>query len=138
MNAVMARERPRTAIRCPRKGILIIEDQVAIRHLLRLAFERSHVPVWDCPDGEAALEAYRQHADQIGAILCDVRLPGRSGPETWQALRAMGAAVPCCFMSGDAGNLSEADLLQLGAHRFFPKPFVLHELVATLRDLVAA
>jgi DNA-binding response OmpR family regulator len=137
MNAVAAKERPKTALTANDKpGVLVVDDQPAIRNILRLSLERQGVPVWGAPDGETALEIYRAQPHAIGLVLLDVRLPGMSGPETWQAFRDLDASIPCCFMSGGAGPYSEADLLQLGASHFFAKPFALTAVTAVIRGLL--
>jgi two-component system KDP operon response regulator KdpE len=137
MNAVMAKERPRTALLSKKKpGVLVVDDQPAIRHILRLSLERQGIPVWGAADGETALELFREQREAIGLVLLDVRLPGMSGPETLRTLRDLDAALPCCFMSGGAGPYTEADLLELGALHFFAKPFALNVVTEVVRNLL--
>jgi CheY-like chemotaxis protein len=93
------------------------------------------LPVWVAADGADALELFRLHRQQIGALLLDVRMPRLDGPATLAAIRQIDPQVPCCFMSGFSADLSEEDLLALGAVRVFSKPFRLHEVLKVLEQL---
>jgi hypothetical protein len=50
-------------------------------------------------------------------------------------LQQLDPAVVCCFMTGDAGHYTEAELMRHGGWRFFAKPFALAELCAFLGHL---
>lgn len=58
------------------------------------------------------------------------------GPATLATTRNLAPHVPCCFMSGDTGRYTEAELLGLGAAAVLPKPFQLGELIAQLGRLM--
>jgi CheY-like chemotaxis protein len=120
----------------PTRGVLVVDDEAAIRAMLRSGLHLFGLPVWSAGSGPEALAVYREHAGAIGAALLDVLLPGQDGPQTLQALRALDPKLPCCFMSGHTGRYTEEDLLALGAARVFRKPFHLDDLAYTLRQLV--
>jgi CheY-like chemotaxis protein len=121
-----------------RPRVLVADDQEFIRLLLDRALRRAGFSVLLAADGQEAVERFRQDAQGVDVLLLDVQMPGLSGPEALAALGRFSRAAPCCFMTGDPGRYREEDLLGTGAARVFHKPFVLAEVVATLRRLAGA
>ncbi len=123
--------------RGPRRqyGILVVDDDAAVRGLLDLALRRQGFAVWLAANGQEALEQYRCHRATIDVALLDVLMPGLDGPQTLAALQALNPQVRCCFMSGDLGLYSEWKLQSMGAAVVFHKPFRLAEIAQALRDL---
>ena len=115
--------------------ILVADDEPQLRSLLRVLLPRHGLAVWAVEDGVEAVRVFAANRGAIRAALLDVQLPGRDGPATLEALRAVDPALPCCFMTAHPGRHTEAALLALGAARVFPKPLPVAELVATLRQL---
>jgi CheY-like chemotaxis protein len=116
-------------------GVLVIDDNEAVRAVLDLGLRASGFAVWLMPGGRAGVAAYLKHRLAIDVVLLDVRMPDWDGPATLAAIRALDPDVPCCFMSGDTGHHTAEDLLDLGAVAVFRKPFRLGELIAQLRRL---
>jgi CheY-like chemotaxis protein len=119
-------------------GILVVDDEPAIRTLLQAALPRYGFQVFVAGSGLEAVTAYREHRTQIVAVLLDVQLPGLDGPQTLCILRAIDPQVRCCFMTGDPGDYTEEELLDMGAVRVFPKPFILLEMAQALKQLLDA
>jgi CheY-like chemotaxis protein len=114
--------------------ILIVEDSVPLRRLLKTALEAEGFEVSAARRGEEAIEICRLRAD-IALVLSDVHMPGLSGPETMAALHAIRPDLRCCFMTGDAVESKGDRLLRLGAVAVFEKPFVVTELVSMIACL---
>jgi CheY-like chemotaxis protein len=119
------------------RGILVVDDEPAIRTLLQAALPRYGFQVFVAASGPEALAVYREHRAEIAAVLLDVLMPGADGPQTLRTLRAIDPHVRCCFMSGNLGDYTEEELLHLGAAQVFPKPFRLLDVVQTLKQSVA-
>jgi CheY-like chemotaxis protein len=117
-------------------GILVVDDEPAIRTLLQTALPRYGFQVFVAASGQEALAVYREHRTEIAAVLLDVQMPGLDGPQTLRTLRAIDPQVRCCFMSGDLGDYSEEELLGLGAALVIPKPFRIAEVLQALQRLV--
>ena len=60
------------------RKVLVIDDEAAMRHMLRLVLERDSYLVSEAPHGRAGLEKL-QHA-AYDYILCDIRMPELDGP----------------------------------------------------------
>jgi DNA-binding response OmpR family regulator len=119
-----------------RPGVLVVDDDPHLRHILGLALPCFGFTAWLAPGGQEALALYRAHPREVALALLDVVMPGLDGPATLLALRELEPSLPCCFMTGETGRHTPADLLALGARRVFLKPFGLDELAAALWGLL--
>jgi CheY-like chemotaxis protein len=116
-----------------RPGVLVVDDDHFVRHLVQLGLERDGFEVWLAAGGREAIRLYRQHRESSGVVLLDVRMPGLDGLQTLEALRELNPEVRACFMSGDMGDYGSEGLRQRGAARLIPKPFLLGDLANVLR-----
>jgi CheY-like chemotaxis protein len=88
--------------------------------------------VWTAANGREAIDLYREHREDIAAVLLDVRMPGLDGPETLGALRNLNPEVLACSMSGDTSDSGLEELRQDGAVYVIVKPFLVCELTPVL------
>lgn len=110
--------------------ILIVDDEVAIRRLLRNTLERAGYAVVEAMDARAALaQAAAEHPD---AVLLDLGLPDRDGLGLIPLLRAAEVGVLLVVSARDATDEKVA-ALDLGADDYVTKPFDTEELLARLR-----
>lgn len=110
--------------------ILVIDDEISIRRLLRNTLERAGYDVVEAMDAREALAAAA--AEHPGAILLDLGLPDRDGLGLIPLLRRHGDAVILVVSARDATDEKVA-ALDLGADDFVTKPFDTEELLARLR-----
>lgn len=104
------------------KKILIADDEQAIRHMLRRAFESLSWKVWEAEDGEQALSlALRERFDLVISDYCMPKLNGRS---LLEKCRARFPRLPFIIISGTFRD-SVADLDDVF---FLRKPFHLGHL----------
>jgi len=122
-------------------NILICEDDPRIADFLErgLRAEGHRIQVARTgPDGLAmALEAERLRTTEglVTVLLLDVMLPGMSGLEVCQSLRAAQARLPILMLTA-LGTLEErVSGLRLGADDYLVKPFEFEELLARLEAL---
>ncbi|MWC28221.1 response regulator [Paenibacillus sp. MMS18-CY102] len=104
--------------------LLIVDDQIMIRLLIREVFESEGVRVLDAGNGRDAWELFRRH--EVHFILLDMNMPGMDGVEVLRGIRRIDPQVKSAFISayGDPERLEVGE--QLGALRFFAKPFDIH------------
>jgi CheY-like chemotaxis protein len=107
---------------------LVVDDEAVLRSVLALALPRWGFEVLQAANGPEAVEIYRRQAETIDLILMDVNMPGPSGPETFDEIRAFDPEVRCCFMTGCLGNYSGEELRERGALGVLDKPFDLADL----------
>ena len=110
--------------------VLLVEDDPATRDALRDILVQEGIEVWAARDGTHALALLRAHAARPSVIVLDLVLPGMSGWELCERLRAIPglARVPVLAMSGRRD-------VSIAADRLFEKPFDPSELVEEVRRL---
>lgn len=110
--------------------ILVVDDEPAIRRLLRNTLERAGYEVVEARNGR---EAIALAASELpGAILLDLGLPDRDGLGLIPLLRREGETTVLVVSAREATDEKVA-ALDLGADDFVTKPFDTEELLARLR-----
>jgi two-component system nitrogen regulation response regulator GlnG len=104
--------------------ILVADDEPSIRFVLREALESAGHEVVEAADGNAAREALAaQHFD---LALLDIRMPGPSGLELLDGLRARGSeAPPVVIMTAQNTFENAVEAMKRGAFDYLTKPFEL-------------
>ncbi|MBX9584406.1 MAG: response regulator [Gemmataceae bacterium] len=120
------------------RPVLVVDDDPDVRRVIELLVGRLGFPVLAAGDGPAGVGLFRDHAAGVAAVLLDVRMPGMDGPQALAELRAIDPAVRCYFVTGDAGDRTDADLVALGAVGVLRKPVRLEHLAAALAATPAA
>jgi two-component system KDP operon response regulator KdpE len=116
----------------PANSVLIVDDEVQIRRLLRVTLEANGYRVLEAatgPDGLA--EAAQRNPD---VIILDLGLPGMDGLTVLKRLREWSRA-PVLVLSVQEGDLDKVSALDNGADDYMTKPFSTAELLARLRVL---
>ena len=113
--------------------ILVIEDDPAIRHVLREALYDEGYHVSEATNGQEGLdELAASHPHAPSAIVLDLMMPVMDG---WhfraeQRLRRLAPHTPLIILS--ASRRASPDAATLGASLVIPKPFDLDELLAAI------
>jgi PAS domain S-box-containing protein len=117
--------------------ILIVDDKPASVRLLIEILGRRGYTVRSASDGPQALLAARKQAPDL--ILLDVMLPGMSGYEVCQKLKADEATrdIPVIFISALAQEFDKVKGFSVGGVDYIPKPFHMQEVLARVRSHVA-
>jgi len=117
----------------PRFEVLVIDDEVQIRRLLRLTLEEAGYAVREAATGQAGQNEVLRHNPD--AIILDLGLPDQSGVEVLRRLREWNA-VPVLILSVFGQEGSKIAGLDAGADDYLTKPFGGGELLARLRALL--
>lgn len=110
--------------------VLIVDDELSIRRLLRNALERAAYTVTEAVDGADALKTAATMNPT--AVLLDLGLPDRDGLELVPLLKKLGDPIILVVSARDATDEKVA-ALDLGADDYVTKPFDAEELLARLR-----
>jgi two-component system KDP operon response regulator KdpE len=109
--------------------ILIVDDEPAIRRLVRGAVERAGYRVAEAPNAAEALIAARREGCEL--VLLDLGLPDRDGLELVPLIAAMDRAV--VVLTARDATAEKVAALDLGADDYVVKPFDTDELLARIR-----
>ena len=106
--------------------VLLVEDKVELRAMLRKALERSDYCVEEAPDGRAAIDKVRNRRYLL--VLSDLKLPGNSGLDVLREARRVEPTLPVIIMTA-YGSVDEAvTAMKEGAFDFIQKPVDLDHL----------
>jgi two-component system alkaline phosphatase synthesis response regulator PhoP len=114
--------------------ILIVEDEAHISSGIKLNFE---VEGFEAEIVEDGLTAIRRILDQEhDLIILDVMLPGASGFEVCDKVRAQGSRVPILFLTARGSEDDRVRGLELGGDDYMTKPFSIRELLQRARAIL--
>ncbi len=115
--------------------LCLVEDDPIMGESLADRFALEGIDACWCKDAEEA--ETRLLNEPFALVVCDIRLPGLSGDQLFERLRAARAQVPPFVFVTGFGDLDRAvELLRLGAADYITKPFDLDHLLARVRDLM--
>ncbi len=128
--AVEEPARPSTPeIQPQRRQILVIDDEEIVGSTVKAALERAGYSVILASNGTRGLEEFRKHRDELGLILLDMSMQGKSGLQVLREIREMDSHVPVVVCSG----YSEVEVMRrFDGVRFsgtIQKPFTGRELI---------
>ncbi len=115
--------------------ILVVEDEPALRSLVRGILEHSGYTVLEAASGKAALEVWEQHPDPIDLLLTDMIMPdGVSGRELAAKLKATHPTLHILYTSGYSPDVVGANFALEEGVNFLAKPYSPRQLAETVRN----
>jgi two-component system OmpR family response regulator len=113
--------------------VLIVDDDPAIREVLRFALDRAGFGVVEAVDGRSALERFAEASPDL--VVLDVLLPGLDGLDVCRELKRR-SSVPILFLSSKDDEVDRVVGLEIGGDDYLVKPFSPRELVARVKVLL--
>lgn len=114
--------------------VLVVDDEVHLREILRNELEGAGHQVATCDCGKAALQQFRDSARKFDAVLTDVRMPDGDGLWLLGELQKS-SHPPAVFLITGFADLGVNDAKQRGAVDVFDKPFEFDVIIARLAAL---
>ena len=111
--------------------VLLVEDDVIMRRLMRRMLEEHGYKVLEAEDGKSALDLIGSHSGSIDLILTDVVMKGMNGPELVLRLIESHPAMKVVYMSGYTGELVANQGIDSGI-QLLEKPFTRVDLLKTI------
>jgi PAS domain S-box-containing protein len=116
--------------------ILVVEDEQAVRELVRRILEGKGYTVLAASNGEEALLFCNQHKGSIHLLITDVVMPGVGGHELTGRLANLRPEMKVLYMSGYTDNaIVRHGLVRPGA-AFLSKPITPDALIRKVRDVL--
>ena len=110
--------------------ILVVDDDLAHRTMLRKLLSGWGYDVVDADDGEAAIQKVREKPFDL--ILMDIKMIRVSGLEALAAIKAYNPAIPVLIMTAYASVETAVEALKSGAYDYLAKPLDFTELRLTM------
>jgi CheY-like chemotaxis protein len=116
--------------------VLVIDDEIGVREVLRELLGGEGYTVLDAPDGRSGLAL--SEAEPVELVLSDVSMPGMSGWEVAEACHARHPNVPVGLITGWGDRLDPGELTRHGVRFVIAKPFEAAEVLHRVGDALAA
>jgi two-component system, cell cycle sensor histidine kinase and response regulator CckA len=118
--------------------ILLVEDEEGLRALNARGLASRGYTVLEAGNGVEAIEVLEGRSGEIDLVVSDVVMPEMDGPTLLKELRRRKPDMKIIFVSGYAEDAFEKNLPEPGQFAFLPKPFTLKQLVAAVKETMAA
>ena len=116
--------------------ILVVEDEDALRDMVRRMLQSAGYTVLAVANGAEALLRLEQHVGAIDLMLSDVVMPGMSGRELAARVAELRPRMRVLYTSGYAGDtIGHRGVLEPGLH-FLAKPYEVRQLAKKVRDVL--
>lgn len=116
-----------------RKRVLLVEDEPSITLPLSYLLDEQGFKVKVVSDGLDALQEFERKTPDL--VLLDVMLPGLSGIEVCQRIRAI-SDVPIIMLTARSAEIDKVVGLEVGADDYVTKPYSSRELIARIRSVM--
>jgi two-component system, cell cycle sensor histidine kinase and response regulator CckA len=118
--------------------ILLVEDEEGLRALNARGLSSRGYTVLEAGNGVEAIEVLEKHDGKVDLVVSDVVMPEMDGPTLLRELRNRDPNMKIIFVSGYAEDAFQKHLPADGKFGFLPKPFTLKQLVAEVKQTLAA
>jgi len=111
----------KTGSKMPDPIVYIVDDDDAVRQVLRWLITSVDLPVAEYKSADDFLAAFKPNA--VGCLLLDVRMPGMSGLELQRRISRDCVGFPIIILTGHADVPMAIEAMKNGAFDFIEKPF---------------
>jgi len=116
--------------------ILLIEDNLEVRQLLKALLEQYGYKVIEAADGEDAIERFIEHQDDIQLLVLDVIIPKKNGREVYTELKQIRHDIRALFTSGYSTDIISKNGIMEEGLDFISKPLAPSALLAKIREML--
>lgn len=113
--------------------ILVVDDEAALRALVRDAVAEHGFGVIECPDGTSATEIVSR--GDVSLVVLDLGLPDLGGLEVLRRIRST-SGVPVIVLTARDDETDRVVALEMGADDYVTKPFSVRELAARVKAVL--
>jgi len=116
--------------------ILAVEDEYAVRRIVEITLQGLGYEVLSASSPAEAEAVFAAHGDEVDLLLTDVIMPGRSGTELYEVLRAKCPALKVLYMSGHAEGVIDWHGVLNSGTELIQKPFQPDALGRRVREVL--
>jgi len=114
--------------------ILLVDDEVQIRHFAKTLLENFGFTVIEASNGKEALDLYQQHATDIALVLTDMGMPVMDGYELFAELKQLNHNLPIIVSSGFGDAEVSSRLASENVAGIISKPYKPSQLMEVLKS----
>jgi PAS domain S-box-containing protein len=124
-------------LRTTARTVLVVDDEPEVLELATEILRGVGYRVLQAVDGSSAVEVVRRHDGEIHLLVTDMVMPGMSGRDLAERLRALKSTLPVLYISGYVQDASARAALASEYSAFVAKPFTPELLTDRVRELLA-
>lgn len=111
--------------------IIVVDDETAIRRILREVLEHEDYQVDEAANGTEAIQKVKEQ--EYDAMLCDIKMDKMDGIEVLETVKQI-ADIPVVMISGHGTIDTAVEAIKKGAFDYIAKPIDLNRLLVTMRN----
>jgi CheY-like chemotaxis protein len=115
--------------------ILVIDDEPTLLNVITRLFQKLKFEVVTAPDGQKAIDLYRENPTSFDFVIIDYMLKGLSSRETLLSLKELNPNFRGVITTGYSADEKLDELRNLGVVAGLQKPFLLPELQALIKKM---
>ena len=116
--------------------VLVVEDENALKMLLKNLLEAKGYSVITASDGLEAMTVFQQHKDTIAIVVSDHGLPGMNGADVTRNLIQMKKGLKCILASGYIEPNKKSEIFKSGVRDFVQKPYNPMDVLRKIREVL--
>jgi CheY-like chemotaxis protein len=116
--------------------VLIADDELITRQVLKMILESCGYTVLAAEDGMQALEVFKQEKESIRAVMLDMVMPRMSAKDTFLEMKKIDPQARIIIISGIVEDPRIGELLGLGAKAFLEKPLTVNRVAVVLQKVL--
>ncbi|MCP2732252.1 hybrid sensor histidine kinase/response regulator, partial [Limnofasciculus baicalensis] len=119
------------------KLVLLVDDSITVRQTVSLTLQKAGYQVLQAKDGYEAIEQL-QHNANIQLVICDIEMPRMNGFEflKYRQQDSSLTQIPVVILTSRSGEKHRIIASELGATAYISKPYLEHQLLTTLTDVL--
>jgi len=114
------------------KNILVVDDEVNMRQLLKRVLGERGFQVDLLADGRRAIEKIAKNPDYYHVIMLDIRLPGKNGIEVLRKIREVNSDTAVIMMTAYESLETAIEAIREGAYDYLVKPISIDEILISV------
>jgi CheY-like chemotaxis protein len=111
---------------------LIVEDEEDVRNLLKDILTHEGHRVETASNGKIGIEKFKKK--KFDMVLTDLGMPGMSGWQVAEKIKAINGKVPIALITGWSIDLKESEMKEKGIDFIIKKPYKLDQLVNVVQE----
>lgn len=120
-----------------KKTILIVDDDEALRDILKMMLEYLGYDILTAVDGLDCLKVYQAHQEKIELVLLDMTMPGMDGEEAFIELHKINPDIQVIITTGCTEEVVREKFKDFSVSGFVHKPFKMEFLDEQISALLA-
>lgn len=117
-------------------NILIAEDEIISRNVLKTILEKKEHSVFAVENGNMALELISRDHKQIELVISDIDMPILNGLTLLKVIKSKWPEIPVIMLTGKDDKETIKEALKLGANDYLEKPIIHENVINSIKDVL--